>query len=174
MATQTGPVHVGATQRPSWVHPHTQNCSRTDAAPCKYGPGENLDLSFRSGNTGCPNAASILGQNEISPEESGSAGGRKLPAWIPPQFPNAQFLIGPPLSLHYHSLQGSAVCCPMRTEVIWAQPSQSPQPGLYPHILKLPMEAETVFSWESTTFFFSFELVLTILKSVGFMNGIMN
>lgn len=32
-----------------------------------------------------------------------------------------------------------------------------------------------VFSWESTTLFFlSFELVLTILKSVGFMNGIMN
>lgn len=56
---------------------------------------------------------------------------------------------GPPLSLRYHSFQGSAVCCPIRTEVIWAQPSQSPQPGLYPHTHKLPIEAETMCFLES-------------------------
>lgn len=101
-------------------------------------------------------------QHSSRPEWNSATGvrkcdGRKLSAWIP-EFPRLP--IGPPLSLHYRSSQGSIVCCPNRIELIWAQPhsllqpSQSPQLQLYQHSLKLSMEAETVFSWEYTTFSF--------------------
>lgn len=173
MATQAGSVHVGATQRPSLVHLHTQNCSGTNAAPCSYGPGETLGLSSWI------DTMEVLMQHQFWArmklvQRIRKCGGRKLPAWIPPQSPNAHLLIGPALSLHHHSFQASAVCCPIGTEVIWAQPSHTLRWthtfSSCPWKLKLSVFLRIY----NLFFFFSFKLVLTIWKSVRFMSGIMN
>lgn len=174
MATQAGSVHVGATQRPSLVHPHTQNCSRPNAAPCSYGPGETLDLSSWIGN------AEVLMQHqfwarmklaqrsqEVWREETSCLNTPTIFKRTTPDraatLPSSPFISG--LSCLLSNEKWGHLGPTLPTSTARAVPT-------HPQVAHGSWNR--VFSWESTTFRFSFKLVLTILKSVRFMNGIMN